>query len=173
MKRYTIIFAALFAVLLGLAGCNQESRDSTILQSTQQENQLRDGVAATGLPAIKNWRERKLMKLIYEMRDQEGLVTYTYLKNQMTGKPVFMCKSHGFAINDATGYTNPVRFARLDAPGDSATRRHDLIPQAEPNGLFTPDVSNEKWVVCLDPKTAKAYPVLVSGDIVVSPFPLD
>jgi hypothetical protein len=54
------------------------------------------------MPAIKNFRERRLLKSILEMRDQEGLTTFTYTYNEMTGQLVFFCDSIGYGIPYAT-----------------------------------------------------------------------
>ena len=94
--------------LLGLFlayGCENTSSDS--IQTEQQETILKEGTSAVGMPAIKNFRERKLLKDIFELRDQSGLVTYTYLFNSMNGKLVFLCNSIGYGIPYATQFTSP------------------------------------------------------------------
>jgi hypothetical protein len=140
--------------------------DSNKIQADAQERILQEATSQTGMPAIKNFRERKALKMIYELRDQEGLTTYTYTVPEQTGKPVFLCDSIGFAISDATGYTNP---DKLLHDGYST---QIIMTQAEPNGLFTPDVSDANWVLCIDPKTSKPLPVFISSKIVVSAFKL-
>lgn len=159
--KYVIISALLFS----LTGCEMP-QDSNEIQSKQQESLLKEATSQTGMPAIKNFRERRLLKMIYELRDQDGLVTYTYIVPQQTGKPVFLCQSHGFAINDATGYTNPDKVMRDN------TQVFGTMTQAEPNGLFTPDSSNAYWVMCLDEKGEKARPMFVASQIIVTPMKL-
>jgi hypothetical protein len=158
--------AYMIAACLLLAACDMPPPDSNQIQAQQQERILQEGTSQTGMPAIKNFRERRTLKMIYELRDQEGLSTYTYVVPEQTGKPVFLCDSVGYAISDATGYTNPdkVMNPRIDT--------YFTMTQAEPNGLFTPDVSDANWVLCLDPKTSKPLPVGVSSRIVVSAFRL-
>lgn len=157
---------AMLACCLFLAACEPIPADSNATQAEQQERILQEGTAQTGMPAVKNFRERRTLKMIYELRDQEGLSTYTYVVAEQTGKPVFLCDSVGFAISDATGYTNP------DKVMHPYSGVWFTMTQAEPNGLFTPDVSDANWVLCLDPKTSKPLPVFVSSKIVVSAFPL-
>ena len=67
------ILAIATVAVLGatLTGCIEESSDYQ--QREQQERILQEGTAQTGMPAIKNFRERKLMKQIIEMRDQDGI----------------------------------------------------------------------------------------------------
>lgn len=156
------------AIAILLAACEIRTPDSNSVQAAAQERILSEGTAQTGMPAIKNFRERKTLKMIYELRDQEGLSTYTYIVPEQTGKPVFLCDSVGYAISDATGYTNPDKVMR-DSPANGV---FGTMTQAEPNGLFTPDVSDANWVLCLDPKTSKPLPVFVSSRIIVSAFRL-
>ena len=69
------------------------------------------------MPAIKNFRERKILKDILELRDQEGLVTYSYLENMVPqiqpgrtalgGKLTYFGETIGYGIPYATQYTNP------------------------------------------------------------------
>lgn len=151
---------------LGLAGCDEIPKDSNRIQAEQQERILKEGTAQLGMPAIKNFRERRTLKMIYELRDQEGLSTYTYVVAEQTGRPVFLCDSIGYAISDATGYTNPDKVMK-DYSGVFAT-----MPQAEPNGLFTPDVSDANWILCIDPEKKKPLPVFVSSRVIVSAFKL-
>lgn len=162
MKRSLLILAAVCSVAI-LAACDKiVSSDS--IQRDQQEQILQEGTAAVGMPAIKNFREKRLLKMIYEKRDQDGLRTYTYTFNKMTGKPVFFCDSIGYAINDATGFTNPDKVVRNNGTV------FGTMPQAEPNGLFTPDNSNAYWVMCLNGDKAEA--VFIGTEPVVSPFKL-
>jgi hypothetical protein len=154
---------ALAVVSFALMGCKPEPSSDSI-QRDQQERILQEGTSSIGMPAIKNFREKRLLKMIYELRDQDGLRTYTYIINKMNGKPVFLCDSMGYAINDATGFTNPDKLVR-----DNGTA-FGTMTQAEPNGLFTPDSSNAYWVMCLGDD--KPVPVFVAGEIVVSPIKL-
>lgn len=155
---------AIAAIALSLTACEMKP-DSNRIQAEQQERILQEGTAQTGMPAIKNFRERKTLKMIYELRDQEGLSTYTYIVPEQTGKPVFLCNSVGYAISDATGYTNPDKERVYN--GNPYT-----MTQAEPNGLFTPDVSGANWVLCLDQDTSKPLPVFISSHIIVSAYKL-
>jgi hypothetical protein len=163
----TIVSVATLAVIgLSLTGCIEETASSDTQQKVQQERILREGTAQTGMPAIKNFRERKLMKQIIEMRDQDGLVTYTYTVPETTGRPVFLCNSIGYGLPAATQYTNPQKIEE-DPWGNVG------IPQADPNGLFSPSSAEGTWVMCSDPDgSGKTRPVYVEPRVIVSPFKL-
>lgn len=128
MNKVALVLSLGLAVLT--SGCEADTSDG--VQAKQKERILKEGTAQVGMPAIKNFRERKLLKDIYELRDQTGLTTYAYTVASQTGQKVFLCDSVGYPINDATGFTNPERLVT------NTTQVFGTMPQAEPNGLFTP-----------------------------------
>lgn len=152
----------LLPILLGAQseGCNESSDDQ---QSSQQEQILWEATAQTGMPAMKNFRERKLLKDIIEMRDQYGLTTYTYLFAEVTGKLIFLGETIGYGLPYATQYTNPQKYITEGT----------TIPQADPNGLFSPQSAEGTWIIMKDPNGKETKPVYVEPRIIVSPFRLN
>jgi hypothetical protein len=109
------------------------------------------------MPAIHNFAEKRMMKDILEMRDQ-NTVTYTYLvgmNNQLTK----FCDSVGFGLPYATQYTNPQKYSG--------------VSQADPNGLYSPASADGTWVACRVPGQDKVKPVFIEPRIIVSPFPIN
>lgn len=155
-KTFQILLAALAIAML--AACTpKESSDQVQRQQQEQLNQQGNSIA--GMPAIVNFREKKLLKLIIELRDKE-LATVTYVQDNQ-GRLRKLCDSVGFGIPYATQYTNPQRV------------HHQLtLPQADPNGLFSPASAEGTWVMCANPETKAASPVYVEPRIIVSPFAL-
>jgi hypothetical protein len=145
-----------------VVGCDVQNSDR--VQQEQQEVLLKEGTAQVGMPSIKNFRERKLAKDILELRDQEGLVTYTYLFSEVTGKKYFFCNSIGYGLPYATQFTNPQKIAS----GTSTI----VLPQADPNGLFSPASAEGTWIMCKDPNGPDVRPVYVEPRTIVSPFKL-
>ena len=163
MKK-TLLALAIFAASTAHAGWFDAPASSSKEANAQQERALLEAHRAIGLPAVRNFREKRLLKMLYELRDQDGLRTYTYLVAQQTGKVVKLCDSMGYPLSDATGYTSPDKVVR-----DNGTA-FGTVTQAEPNALFTPDSSNGYWVMCLG--SDKATPAFVTGDLVVTSYPL-
>lgn len=167
MKTLAIITlrSLLVLALLTVFGACDYPPSSDDVQRAQQEVLLKEGTAQVGMPAIKNFRERKILKDIIEMRDQDGLVTYTYLYNEMTGKLIFFCDSIGYGIPYATQFTNPQKIVY---------NAHGIVelPQADPNGLFSPASADGTWILCKDPKGPDVKPAFVEPRIIVSVFPL-
>ena len=157
----------LLVLAFGLMGC-WVNNTSDAVQQRQQEEILKEGSAQVGMPAIKNFRERKMLKDILELRDQDGLMTYTYLYNEMTGKLVYFGETIGYGIPYATQYTSPAK----DIYYGTASSVHFQMPQADPNGLFTPAAAEGTWLLMKDPNSNKVSPVYVEPRVIVSPFKL-
>ena len=84
----------------------------------------------------------------------------------MTGKLVFVGESIGYGIPAATQYTNPQKHVY------GSTGNYTL-PQADPNGLFSPASAEGTWVLMKDPNGDKVVPVYIEPRIIVSPFKLN
>jgi hypothetical protein len=168
-------------VVVLCVGCHDPIRTtSDQKQQAQQEIILQEATSEIGMPAIKNFRERKILKDIYELRDQIGLVTYTYLENQIPGvvagktalggKLTFLGESIGYGISASTQFTNPQKI-EWGQYRDGGWYK-DVLPQADPNGLFSPSSAEGTWVMILNPKTHRAEPQYVEPRCVVLTFQL-
>ncbi len=166
MKYYAAV------LLLALSACSPEPT-SNDRQREQQEKILSEGTSQVGMPAIKNFRERKLLKDILELRDQDGLVTYTYIWSEMQGRMVFLCDSLGYGIPYATQFTAPEAVQTYVLSGGQERWGKERLPQADPSGLYSPSSAEGTWVMCKNPAGKDVRPVYVEPRTVVSPFRLD
>lgn len=160
MNRLAIV------ALVMLAACNYTPTSDDI-QQQQQEKVLAEGTSQVGMPGITHFTERKLMKDILELRDQANLVTYAYTFSEVTGKLVFFCNSIGYGLPYAAQFTNPEKV------GYNNSQYGIVLPQADPNGLFSPSSADGTWLMCKDPHGGTVRPVYVEPKVVVSPFKLD
>jgi len=158
MKRLILCALVLAACGLGASDCEPSS---DTLQNHQQEQLSLQSVRAVGLPAITNFQEKRNLKMILELRDSESLRTFTYVVD-MNGRLHKICDSIGFGVPYATQYTSPSKYV-----GNGA-----VLPQADPNGLFSPPSADGTWVLCLNPTTKKVSPIYIEPRIIVSPFAL-
>lgn len=173
MKKMIVLLAIVLMVMLGCE--NRRSATSDEIQRARQETLTREGIAQVGMPAIKNFRELKILKDVYELRDQDSLVTYTYLENlvptvvpghtALGGKLTYVGESVGYGIPAATQFTNPQKIA---AQGHQYG--YAVLPQADPNGLFSPASAEGTWIMMLDKKSGKALPQYFEPRLVVSTF---
>jgi hypothetical protein len=167
-----IRIALIPVAILGFTACDGERRTSSSdqRQSAEQERILQEGTSQVGMPAITNFFERKQLKAIYELRDQAGLSTYTYLVSEMNAELKFFCNSIGYGIPYATQFTNP---EKINTDWNQRGFGMVALPQADPNGLFSPASADGTWVLCKDPNGPEVKPVFIEPRIVVSPFPMD
>ena len=164
LKYATIgLFAA-----LALVSCNEEKVDSDSIQRAQQEKLLAEGTAQIGMPSIKNFREKRILKDILELRDQDGLTTYIYTKCEMTGELIYLGEGVGYALSAATQFTSPQKLESRYSQGVSVVG----MPQADPNGLFSPSSTEGSWVLMKNPNGSDVKPVYFEDRIEVSPFKL-
>ncbi len=164
MTRFITLI--LLVTLVTVTGCFDEKPSADKKQAAATERAMNEANRQIGMPSITNFQERRLAKQIFELRDQEKLVTYAYIAS-LEGKLIFIGKCIGFGLPYSVQYTNPERVA---------VNRHNAgvlaLPQPDPNGLFMPSGLSATWLMMIDPKTGDARPVYVEPAIVVSPFPL-
>jgi hypothetical protein len=158
MKR---ILALVVATMM-LTACDVQP-NSTQIERKKQEELSMQAVTQVGMPAIVNFAEKRMMKDIMELRDQ-NVATYVYITD-MNGRLHKVCNAVGYGLPYATQYTNPQRISS-DGHGSVA------IPQADPNGLYSPASADGTWVLCVDPKSGKPRPVYIEPRVIVSPMPL-
>ena len=189
MKRLLLsVFVSLLLVSV-LASCEGKPTSSDI-QRDRQERMVQEGVSQVGIPSIKNFRELKLAKDIYEMRDETGLATYSYMENlnpvvvrghtALGGKLSFLCDSIGYPLPYSTQFTAPETMQRYylerrHGGGQNDVRQWGVtrLPQAEPNGLFSPSSAEGTWVLCKDPNGKDVRPIYTEPRVVLSQFKFD
>lgn len=146
---------------LGLAGCEPPGPSADQVQRQAQEALSQQGNMSVGMPAITKFAEKRILKDILELRDKM-LPTYTYLAGDMNGNiGEKVCDSLGYGISSATQYTNPMR----------PIEGRMSIPQADPNGLFSPASAEGTWVLCKVPGSDKVEPQYIEPRIIVLTYP--
>ena len=135
----------------------------------QMEKLLKEGERQTGLPAISNFTEKRMVKWLYELRDQPNYRTYTYIVT-MNGKLIKICDSVGYGINASIQYSNPEKQVPMDLGQYGG---EGVMPQAEPNGLFMPEGLAATYVMCVDGENDDVKAVYIEPEIIVSPIELD
>lgn len=160
------------AIVFSCVGCDERKQTSDRDTQRKTERAMKEANAQVGMPAIKNYQEKKLAKMIYELRDQEKLVCYAYLKS-LDGHAIFLGKCIGFGLPYCVQFSNPEKVVDFtDVAGKGVGYELGKIPQPEPNGLFMPQSLSATWLMMIDPKTGEARPVYIEPEIIVSPFPL-
>ena len=174
-KLTTLLLTAGILLLNSCIGDDKVSASTDQKQAQATEQSLAEANRQVGMPAIKNFQQRKLMKLIYELCDREDLVCFAYLQNEYTGRLVYIGKCMGYGIPFSAQFTNPQRLVDVTDFGIQSYHSNDsaVIPQADPNGLFMPTSSSATWLMMIDPESGEPRPVYFEPTIVVSPFELN
>ena len=161
-------FVMIPALALALAGCDEHKPSADQVQRQQQEQLSMQGVMSVGMPAITRFAEKRMLKDILELRDQMH-PTYTYLVGEMNGTiGEKVCDSLGYGISGATQYTNPQKIEWRSSAGAYAS---GVLPQADPNGLFSPATTEGTWVMCKVPGSDKVMPQYIEPRVIVLSFP--
>ena len=164
------MFLMIGLIALVMISCVEQTptRPNADLEVQQKtEMAMQEANRQTGMPAIINFQEKKNLKWIYELCDQENLICHAYLFNELKGEVgQYLGECIGYGIPYSTQYSNPERVANFRGDyGQYADDAVYTIAQPEPNGLFKPEGLSATWLIMIDP-------VYVEPTIIVSPFKL-
>lgn len=170
-KIKSILMCCIAAIVLLFTSCDVPTNQSADKTDQQRQEKLQEqGSAQIGMPAIHNFQEKKMVRMLYELRDNPNIINYAYLYSEVTGKYIYFGKCVGYGIPYSTQFSNPQKLVH----GDMGQYTGDIpLPQAEPNGLFMPSSSDGTWLMMLNPdKNNEPTPVYVEPKVIVSPFKL-
>jgi len=138
IKKLLVLPLIGFAGLM-LSGCT----DSTDTEASAVEDQQKLFVNNQPAPVFDWSLERHLLIQLYKARN-DAVNTYTKVRN-FNGQVIFECNSIGFPIPANTQLTNPDKIADSLYQGGFA-----ILPQPEPNGLYTSPSTAGTFVFCLN-----------------------
>lgn len=169
MTRTILLVAAAL-----LAGCGAESDPAASRQAKATRTAMNAADREIGMPRIKNFAQRKLLKNAYEDMDQTTLV-YVYVQS-LDGKFVCLGQAVGYGVSLGTQFTSSQYPQRIKVPyGDgegSMAGETFMVDQPEPNGLFQPTTGAATIVNLIDPSTGAARTALVEPNVVTTPSKL-
>lgn len=145
-------------------GSSRDNTSSDSRQRAQQERLSEESNRQVGMPGITKFTEKRLFRMIMELRDQE-IATYAYIPD-LQGRLWHLCDAVGYGLPYSTEYTNPQRLY------DPVFHNSAVLPQADPNGLFMPSSAEGTWIACVDENRKNVRPVYVEPRVIVSPFKL-
>lgn len=159
MFKKTSFFASVLAASFAVVGCTVPQSSDTI-QNQQTEQLAKAAAREVPVPAITNFSEKRLLKDIYEMRDDPKLRTYAYVQG-LDGTFRCLGRAIGYGIPYSTQFVNPERYKANGA----------TLPQPEPNGIFIPEGMSATWLQLVGPD-GKPNVVYLEPTITVSPVAL-
>lgn len=164
MKRILTTIGTLIVASILFVGCGISQSDTNLKeQKITEDNQARLS-RLYPIPQMDTSLERDIVVQLYELRNQ-ARNTHSVILSDGTATPVWDCPSIGFPIANDVQLTNPEQIAVQNQYGVAT------LPQAEPNGLYTPASSWGTWVLCAEGDGSIA-PVYNEADTITFPFPV-
>lgn len=149
----------LLVILIGLIVFVACAPTSNQIETSQQESAVSSIVQNQPVPDLGGYSfERQIMIETFLARNNT-IATWAYMFT-MDGKIVEICPSIGYPIPYATQLTAPEK----PTPGYSLT-----IPQAEPNGLYTPADAAATLVQCVNPD-GSVSPTYIEWYVLAFPY---
>lgn len=166
MKKFFVVLVGVAVICTALCGC--VNGGSAKEEAEYQEQLMQQAADEVGTPDITEFYEKKLAKEIFELRDDSSLICYAYTRSDMTGKYVFLGRSMGYGLPYSTQYTCPetAYWGRNDT--SSVSYRDYPLPQADPNGLYSPDGLSATWLWLIDEGTGEPNIAYVEPEIFVT-----
>lgn len=155
-KKLLLILSMVLMISTFFTGCIDEN--SNHKDKKAQEELMQQANDMVGMPNITDFYEKKLAKKIFELRDDSKLICHAYTRNEMTGKYIYLGKSMGYGLPYSTQYTNPEVYEYNGA----------TLPQADPNGLFSPEGLSATWLILIDEETGKENIMYAEPEIMVT-----
>lgn len=156
--KHARIFLFVFVVLaLALAGCATPADSAERVSVEQQQKQY---VLSQPVPQFDWSLERHEMIELYRARNN-AVSTYSVVYSQYRGVITFACPSIGYPIPGGTQLTNPEKGVGTYYP----------LPQAEPNGLYSPGTSAGTYVMCVN-EDGTISPVYIEENVMTFAYPV-
>ncbi|HLD44080.1 MAG TPA: hypothetical protein VJC18_01490, partial [bacterium] len=90
---------------------------------------------------------------------------YTYVFNEFKGCLILLGSTVGYPIPYSTQFTNPQKIERA-----STNVGYAILPQADPNGLFSPPSTEATWTMMKNPKGDNTGVVYSEPKLITMPF---
>jgi hypothetical protein len=104
MKRFLLILVGFSVMLLTLSnsGCNEVKKTQTAdaIEKVETEKIMKEATKQVGMPNIDKFTQKKLLKMIYELQDDENLICHAYLANEMHKPRCFMKHKHLLTVKN-------------------------------------------------------------------------
>ena len=166
MKKLSIIFIFILAIMTIFSGCEDSAASKETQAVQKQQSQFAKGQP---VPAFDWSFERDLIIQLYRLRN-EKVATYTVWRSDY-GIIEGHCASIGYGIPYDTSLTNPL----MSTDEDQRGRRNNAltsIEQAEPNGIFASKNTTATWIMSVDKKTHQIMPLYIESKVTVYPYPI-
>ena len=154
-----LTFCLFGALILGCSGETQRSKEKEVVDRQQDMYLIGQPV-----PTFDYSLERDRVIGLYRAR-MNAAQTWAVWRSQ-TGVIEGDCASSGYPIPFGVSLTSPEVIAWSSSQGGAG-----VLPQAEPNGLFTNGITTDAtWVFCVT--EGSITPVYIEDKVTVYPYPV-
>ncbi len=160
----TTAIAALSACGLLASGCGYQPPSAEQQASAQQEQISERAQAEVGIYQPTNFTRKRLANRIGQMLDSPNLATISYAQG-LDGR--LRCIGHtiGFPLPSATQTTSPSHFeVRPHVLGTPMSTEYEVMPQSDPDQLYSPTSADGTWVLLVNSK-GDAAPAYFEGHV--------
>lgn len=170
---HKITACAALAIACLLSACSYQAVPVTADQkaAVQQEDIAKRAQDEVGIYQPTHFTRKRLANRIGQMLDDPNLATISYAQG-LDGK--LRCIGHtiGFPLPSATQSTSPQKwepkplFYSNGTTSDYVGREFgELVPQSEPDQLFSPTSADATWLLLVNDKTGQAAPAYFEGHV--------
>ena len=170
MKNLLFLILCIFVLISFMQSCDETAPTSNQKEAAVQEQLKAEADRQVGMPAITNFQQKRLANKIISECDRTNLICYAYTLPEYSGKPYFIGKCIGYGLPYATQYTNPMALQKVGQSGSGW--RYEVLPQADPDGLFKPASADGTWLELIDPIDNTPHVAYIEPKIMVVPFRL-
>jgi len=124
----------------------KETSDS--IAQEQTEDAVGQINRAVGMPSLPNATEKRLVKELYELRDDSSLICYAYFQN-WEGKFIYYSMVMGYGIPYSAQFSNSEKVV-VNKYYSGGSGLYGTLPQSEPNGLFVPEGLSATWLITVN-----------------------
>lgn len=163
MKKKLLVVGFIGILMASLIGCGETK------ENQYTKDLMTNAYDTVGFPDVSNYFERQQLKEIYELRDDPKLICYWYTKNEMSGKWIYQGECIGYGIPYTTSMTASESLQKIQT---SVGAEWEIVPLAEPNGLYASPSTSATWILTTD-KEGNITPTYVESEITVSQNKLD
>lgn len=164
IRHFAPLVLLLGLILVGVTGCIYDNNPASTHERDSVQRQQGHYLRVQPVPFFERSLERYLMTELYKARNT-ALSTWSYTQSPYTGKIMWECPSIGYPVPGGTQLTNPNSVAY------ATNQTSATLPQAEPNGLFSPPTAQGTWVMCVN-EDGTVSPNYIEDLVRTAPYPL-
>lgn len=155
----SVFLITAISLLISITGCQPRNVNETTEQKHKEQvnENINEMQRQLGNPKIDDFFEYRMMKEIYELRDNSELICHAYRKNRK-GQLIYIGKTLGYGLPYSMQMTSPEKIVdeRNIDRGDGFEYGNGygdaIMPQPEPNGLYIPEGLSATWLIMVDDK---------------------